>query len=411
MKYTITNNPAIDEKIDAITEEIVDAIVSRFHPKSIILKGSFGREEATVTMDDERTLNFLSDYEVEVISLSYLLSRILPIKKEEISLNVANESNLEINLGGIKLSAYSLFPPFYKSLKPTIANYDLKYGSKMIYGRNYLERIPDFKPEDIPLWEGIRLMFNRMAEALQYFSVSYLNKYPSEEEERRLFFWINKIILACQDALLISAKKYHYSYKVRNEIFQEIFPKHFKALDEQIPNFLPLTIEATEYKLNHNKVFRENVVAFWFEVAEVTDKVFRYIIEKDMGIKFNSYTEFQEKYFKHPHIKKKYYSGLSSNPIYQNLWNAVKMWIFSHKIPTIRLMEKSMLPWTHIVYSMISMVYFWSSGYGKIDEGGLSKIREFLFFSKKELRANILNDDSFDSIKKQVLYAWHAICY
>ena len=402
MKYTITNNPAIDEKIDEITEQVVDAIVSRFHPKSIILKGSFGREEATVTKDNEGTLNFLSDYEVEVISLSYLLSRILPIKKEEISLNVANESNLEINLGGIKLSAYSLFPPFYKSLKPTIANYDLKYGSKMIYGRNYLERIPDFKPEDIPLWEGIRLMFNRMAEALQHFSIDYLGKYPSEEEERKLFFWINKIILAYQDALLISAKKYHYSYKIRNEMFQEIFSKHFGALDKQIPNFLPLTVKATEYKLNPNKPYSKNVVNFWFEVAEIADNVFRYIMEKERGISFDSYVEFQEKYLKHPKI---------TLPIYQNLTGTIKMWISSHRLSSLKIITEIRMPWTRIVYSSILLVYFSLTRNSYVNESYLKKAREILSIFKelKEPSYNIPGE--FNYLRKEALNLWYAICH
>ena len=403
MKYTITNNPAIDEKIDEITEEIVDAIVSRFHPKTIILKGSFGREEATVTMDDEGTLNFLSDYEVEVISLSYLLSRILPIKKEKISLNIANESNLEINLGGIKLSAYSLFPPLYKFLKPTIANYDLKYGSKGIYGRNYLGSITDFKPEDIPLWEGIRLMFNRMAEALKYFSIDYLTKYPSEEEERKMFFWINKIILACQDALLISAKKYHYSYKIRNEMFQEIFSKHFGALDKQIPNFLSLTVKATEYKLNPNKIYSKDVVGFWFEVTEITDKVFRYIIERDRGITFDSYVEFQEKYLMHPKI---------TLPIYQNLMCRFKMWINSRKRPSFRIKAKICMPLALIVYSSIILVYFSLSESNKIDEILLKKVRVVTsLFEKKIVPVNSNPLEEWKYVKEKTVSLWRVMCY
>ena len=404
MKYTTTNNVVIDEKIDEITEEIVDEIVSRFHPKSIILKGSFGRGEATVTMDDEGTLNFLSDYEVEVISLSYLLSRILPIKKEKISLNIANESNLEINLGGIKLSAYSFFSPFYKSLKPTIANYDLKYGSKVIYGRNYFGRIPDFKPEDIPLWEGIKLMFNRMAEALQHFSIDYLGKYPSEEKECKLFLWINKIILACQDALLISAKQYHYSYKVRNEMFQEIFPKHFGALDKQILNFLPLTVKATEYKLNPNKIYSKDIVGFWFEVAEITDKVFRYIIERDMGITFDSYAEFQEKYLK-------YYRGLLPNSIYQNLRSVVKMLVLSHTFPTIKLMRKIRIPWTHVVYSMIPIVYFDLSKDGKVDKASLTKARAGLPMLRNLSHLNSNISQVGEYTRGQALDLWWTVCY
>ena len=47
-----------------------------------------------------------------------------------------------------------------------------------------------------------------------------------------------------------SLKKYHYSYRKRNEIFQKLFPEHFDELKDELSNFLDLTIEAIEHKLN-----------------------------------------------------------------------------------------------------------------------------------------------------------------
>jgi len=395
-RYTASNDPEIERKVNKIVETIKDEIIRSVHPKSIILKGSFGRGEASVVEDDGK-LKFLSDCEVIVIPKK----RIKRGELSRLSRELTQRTGLKVEIAGIELELKFCLPlHLWNRIPPTIDNYELKRGSKVIYGENFLERLPNFKAEDIPVWEGIRLMLNRMIESSQYFSIDYLNKYPSKEAEQNLFFWTNKMLLACQDALLILAKRYHYSYKVRNEIFQEIFLKNFEDLYEQIPNFLPLTVKATEYKLNPKKMYYEDVVEFWFEVAEITDKVFRYVIEKNMGITFDSYVEFQEKYLKHPHIRKKYYRGLSPSVIYQNLRSFVKILVLTHRIPPIKLMLKPRIPWTHLVYSMIPIVYFSKSPNSEVNKSVLEMARRVLFISKNE-----------EDIEKELFNMWYAICY
>jgi hypothetical protein len=406
-RYTALNDPEIERKVNEIIEIIKNEIVRSIHPKSIILKGSFGRGEITV-VENNNELKFLSDCEIIVIPNK----RIKRGELSRLSSKFTRKTGLKVEITDLELELkFCIALHLWNRISSTIDNYESKHGSKVIYGENFLEKLPNFNAEEIPTWEGIRLMFNRMIESLQYFSMGYLNEYPSKDEERKLFFWVNKIILACQDALLILAKKYHYSYKVRNEIFQEIFPKHFETLEQQIPNFLSLTVKATEYKLHSSKIYSKDVVRLWFEVAEITDKVFRYIIEKDMGITFDSYTEFQEKYLKHPHIRKRYYRGLSPNPIYQNLRSAVKMWVFGHKIPTIKLMQKCMIPWAHVVYSTIPVVYFGVSKDGKVDDPPLTKAGESLPLLRKLSYLNLNFSPIWESTKRQVLDLWRTVCY
>ena len=153
-------------------------------------------------------------------------------KLDEFELDFYKRTGLKVEIWGFTPTIYLCIPFLNKKMKPTIANYDLKYGSKVIYGKNYLEKIPSFKPEDIPIWEGIRLLLNRMAEALEHFSIDN----PSDET----VFWCDKIILACQDALLLTIGRYTPSYRERNKIFTES-AKHF-----DIPCIQTLVKLATE---------------------------------------------------------------------------------------------------------------------------------------------------------------------
>ena len=57
-----------------------------------------------------------------------------------------------------------------KGMKPTIATYDLRVGSQVVYGNDYLKKLPQVNPQTIPLREGVILLLNRMAEGLHYFT-------------------------------------------------------------------------------------------------------------------------------------------------------------------------------------------------------------------------------------------------
>lgn len=392
MKFV--ENQRVNKKVVEIVETLKEGIISNFHPKSIILSGSFGKGEVTV-IEDSGDLRFLSDCEVIIIPNKYVFNR---DKIEQFSEIFYEKTNLKAGISGVILSVYLLFPFLNRKLEPTMENYDLKYGSKVIYGKNYLERIPDFKPEDIPLWEGIRLLFNRMAEALEHFSL--------ENQTEEMVFWTDKIVLACQDALLLSLREYHYSYRKRNEMFQNLFPERFGELENELPNFLDLTIEATERKLKGTTNVNDPV-EYWFDTAKICDEVFRYVIKKDMGIEFKDYLEFQEKYLRHTKIRTNSH-GIFSCPMYQNFVNVIKMVLVHKSFVSVKTFAKIRTSWKHIVYSLIPLIYFNLAKYKGGNKDYLSKMKEFLVLFKKEQNADDLNNEY---IKKQVLDMWRMICY
>ena len=394
MKFV--QNPKVNDEVVKIVEELKDEIISNFHPKSIILSGSFGRGEATV-IEENGKLKFLSDCEVTIIPYKCIFSR---SKIDEFESNFYGRTGLNVGIWGATHSFYLITPFINKKLKPTIGNYDLKYGSQVIYGKDYLKKIPNFKPEDIPLWEGLRLLFNRMAEALVHFSVEK----PSEE----MVFWTDKIVLACQDALLLSLGEYHYSYRKRNEMFQNVFLEYFSELEDENPNFCELTVVATERKLNGTKnIDIGDPIEYWFDTAKICDEVFRYVIKNDMGIEFKDYLEFQEKYLRNMKIRTDS-RGVFSCPGYQNFINAIKIALVHKTFVSFKALTKIRMPWKHIVYSLIPLIYFSLSRYGIVNKDYLSKIKEFLVLFKKEQNADNLNNEY---IKTQVLDMWRMICY
>lgn len=394
MKYV--QDERLNEKVAEVIEDLKEEIISNFHPQSIILSGSFGRGEVTVSEKNGK-LKFLSDCEIIIIPYWHIFNR---RKIEEFELNFYERTGLKIEIWGATLSFYLLLPFLNKKIKPTMANYDLKYGSKVLCGENYLERMPDFKPENIPLWEGIRLLFNRMAEALGHFSLEK----PSEE----MVFWTDKILLACQDALLLSIGKYHCSYRKRNEMFQNLFPERFGVLEDKLPNFLDLVTEATERKLNGNINVRDPV-EYWFYVAEICDQSFRYVIKTDMRIEFMDYVEFQEKYVNHPKIIE--YHPLFCNAILQNFWSALKQLIVYKRLSSIRLISNISIPWAHLVYPTIPLIYFSLSREKEINKKYLDQAMNIISMFGGE---SVDYNDSLECwryAKKQVIEYWRQVCW
>ena len=141
---------------------------------------------------------------------------------------------------------------------------------------------------------------------------------------------------------------------------------------------------------------------------EVCDKVFRYVIEKDMGFTFNTYLEFQENYLSHPNIIKKYYQRLSGSPIYQNLVSFAIMWISSRKCPSLKMLANIKIPWIHLAYSAIPLVYFSISREWKINKPQLRQAGNTLKLFT-DFHTYQYNLSAWDHLKDITYQTWNAI--
>jgi len=401
-RYSQLDSPQVDE----IIARVVNRVALSLRPKSIILAGGFGRGEGSF-MEVDGKLRFLSDCEITV-----MLGRYMPRSRiEKLATELTQETDLEIELhDSMQLWLFSSFPQFGQVLKklwkPSLQHYDLKYASLVVFGENILDRLPEIKAEDIPFWEGIRLVFNRMAASLAYF--------PSGNQNHdKVIYWINKIILACQDALLLSMGRYHHSYQARNLMFQEMLPGVFGELNGIQTKFLPLVKKATEYKLKPDKdSYSDDVAGLWFDAAEICDQVFRHIIKRDMGINFDFYTDFQSKYLAHSNIREKYYLGIIPSSLLQNIITIKRMILAdSCRFPSFKLLTSIRTPWKHIVYSLIPLVYFGLSPDGKVDESQLERARDIISLFKQLKPKSEEPFQEWEYISEQTVDLWQHLCY
>jgi hypothetical protein len=389
MRYVA--NPELNEKVAEIIGDLKEEIITCFRPKSIIITGSFGRGEAKV-VEEGGKLKFLSDCEIILIPYKWIFSR---RKLDEFERRFYERTGLKVEIWGFAPTIYLCIPFLSKGMKPLIANYDLKYGSKVVYGKNYLEKIPGFKPEDIPIWEGIRLLLNRMAEALEHFSMDGSDK---------MVFWCDKIILACQDALLLTIGKYTSSYRERNKIFVESI-KHFSL--SCIQTLAKLAIEATNRRLNQSTETSIESTKYWFQTSKICDEILRYVLKEGYDVEFDDYIEFQEKYMK---SNLKDYTTLPfNNAIIQNLFRSLKKKIAKYKFPTLKMLLRAYVKWDHMLYSYIPLVYFAVQESCEVNIKYLEKVVCLLQMLGYNAEAKSSSFEEWLLIKEMFVEAWRQV--
>jgi hypothetical protein len=106
---------------------------------------------------------------------------------------------------------------WFNKLHLTMFTFDLRYGSRTIWGDDaLLESVPQFAPADIPMWEGYQLLLNRIAGLLIGLKPHLLVSQDWPEEDSR--FLVNQMCkagMAIGDFRLLSLGDYCSSYQQR----------------------------------------------------------------------------------------------------------------------------------------------------------------------------------------------------
>lgn len=243
--------------------------------RAVILTGAFGRGEGALSPDPAPML-----WERGVLSrpLPKLRQRgpggasgVLPANDYDFVLVSARPigraqltrwgSELAARLGVPGIDLLHLPLHMLGWLPPTVLNFDLRYGSRLVWGDPaVLERLPLFAAEDIPLVEAKALLFNRMVCLLEPMCAEYISRPASETERRALYAGASKAALAAMDAVLILKGMYTSSYRERAARFAREWQDH--------PDDVRLVQQALACKLDPLHEPEAEPVAYWHACRE-----------------------------------------------------------------------------------------------------------------------------------------------
>lgn len=220
--YTQDHDPRVHAVLRDHMARITEAARAEVpETTAVVLTGSFGRDEGGVVRDRDGRIRPLNDYDVLVLA-----PRAQPAQGDRLhTLGRALADEF-----GIDFVHFSLWPDMAPAQHITIGNFDLRYGSRVLWGPpDVLAALPRFAAADIPLFEGLLLLYNRLGGLLS--GLGQPTQRANEAVPRtagRTFrsghetYLLNQIMkarMALGDWHLIRARAYDVSYATRRERF------------------------------------------------------------------------------------------------------------------------------------------------------------------------------------------------
>ncbi|MCX5800447.1 MAG: hypothetical protein NTX17_03565 [Candidatus Eisenbacteria bacterium] len=205
-----------EERLRGVLERAARYIVERVGKKgleAIVLAGGFGRGEGTLHRDDGAPGLPFNDLDLLLVGTRRgIASGVLRHLK----------SSLAQLLGVDFLDIGYMCSSQFREARPTIFLYDLKYGSKILWGSpDVLEQVPSFASSDLPLTEATRLFLNRGIGLLYVLLSIERGETGSVSRKNAAVAW-SKVVLAAGDAILLERKLYHWSYVERMKRIDEM---------------------------------------------------------------------------------------------------------------------------------------------------------------------------------------------
>lgn len=295
MHYTIDQSPKIDAKVENdqeyINSYILDLLGDQVH--SILLCGGFGRGEGTVEVRNDE-IHVVNDYDITIVlkernRLKYAgLYRKYHAPLEALAVKLAKDLQMkQIDLG-LKHFSY-----FEKPAALKIENYEVKRGHVFTYGdENPTRLMPDWKAEDIPLFEGTWLFRNRGAGML--IPALYFMRDEGIPAEKKENFAIecNKAQLAMGDSILLLNRCYHHLYSERLRFLDKLDVSDVPDGEKIVMHYR----EALEQKLQpeFQKFYKRDLKEWWFEIVRLLDIFYQYFETKRLGSEFKDWIEYAD---------------------------------------------------------------------------------------------------------------------
>jgi len=234
VRYTAHADPRVEELVRKHLDRIVDAVSSRIAPKAMVLTGSFGRGEGSARIDSDR-VQVISDYEVAVVTWkAWKRDQIVRLSEK-----LSKELDVEVSLfwvtpGRVKHNRMKNLS--FGNPKPTRFMYDFKAGSTVLYGYVNLWK-NRLTPSDIPPWEGLRMIFNRLGEFLFQVDREGFRRWV-EGRDNGESLPIPKSLLSAMNALLVASGQFEPSTgnRLRSFLTHNAFDVNLDGLPEALKN-------------------------------------------------------------------------------------------------------------------------------------------------------------------------------
>jgi predicted nucleotidyltransferase len=229
--YTIYGD-RIDDKIEqklSIFLETIKTTPLEKYVETVLLTGSYARGVGSVLIYNDEAIDSDGDFDIYVITNREIkYSQFTRILEEIRGKAKFAQNNFIVDLHILNMVKLPNVLPFVRF-------FDLKYYSKLIYGRDVRGFIPDFAPSDIPIYDGLRLLLNRLFHVADTFDASLLTDHLSPASKVKLSKEICKFYIIALNAFAILIGEFSYNYETILEKIERSTLHSY--LSEKIPGY------------------------------------------------------------------------------------------------------------------------------------------------------------------------------
>ena len=282
-RYTLVEDNSAKEYVKNAVDNIRSIVIKALGTepyRALILAGSYGRGEGGVIKASDGTWKLVNDIELYIIQDR-------PSGKEYSGLEKAIARQYHLYHADIK--ALNTSEIMFKDI--TMSSYDLRFGSQVLAGdENVYNLMGDFRHSDMPVSEAAKLLINRGAGILLFFSLNNIMRLKDLDDDIRqnIKNQIVKAGVAMGDCALVMRRAYNASYRKRMELFNEYERGNSPVYDEAAVAFI---VTCYREKLYPGFAFND-LKASYKEAAEIYGRVLLYIMSGYFGYNFDSLDEY-----------------------------------------------------------------------------------------------------------------------
>ncbi|MFX0132588.1 MAG: hypothetical protein ACFFDN_02960 [Candidatus Hodarchaeota archaeon] len=292
-KYTIHNDPNIDECINNYLHKIIEPFKRMPDVRSIILSGSFGKGEGSVLLEGNK-IKPLRDFDLCVIFYRNPPNEhLIKIIRKKLEDDFCKIIDPDYPLMGNLIPEIKTTTLENINTLPDISTYDLK-RCKVIYGEDIRSKIR-WKLNDLPLRTNARALIQKAIALIGAFRTKYLeNEIPIYLRDSFLRETSRAYIEICVGLCLL-AKKYNSSCVKRSITIRNIYKNFFPDLYEKIPDLIEKIEASTKYKIDpSNNKLQVDLLDYWFTTRNDLGEILKFYYKRYLNVCYDNWIQFSK---------------------------------------------------------------------------------------------------------------------
>jgi len=289
-QYTLKGDEIVETHINKIVNGIVEHLICEFSPVSVFLSGSLAKGEMSAYSANGK-VKYWSDFEIGVVTKNWFKR----LKCKKVQQYLSNQYGIDLTLlfflprrfeNGVATNWA------FKHSRLSIEQYELLTAAIFVYGYDFTKDVSNFDVKDISIWEGLRLVFNRVAEIIGAFLVA------DSDNMNSIVKACNKLLIACGDILLLMNGTYLPLYSKRMECFEKLKTKWINGGAGLLNDEVQTILNSYRVKL----YFTESVLVIKNDLItqsiNILKKILKFVSSSEMNFDCASAQEFCSKYIR-----------------------------------------------------------------------------------------------------------------